>query len=204
MHQRLKVHHQRVSKRQKTSQSEPQVVQKVMYCTEKRPQCGAEAMCTMQLCKWIQVKWVSPKRDRRVQCVRCCASKRVQVKWVSPSISTSFSLRLGVDFTAAEKRIPTRPKHPLLSIFTLLFILYTYSDTAYTACALNLKVCNSVSQVYFHTFDCWWLIPVHYTKAIQYVKKRMRVPSMMAIMLSRCHHAPSPCAINEWCPTLSF
>ena len=112
-------------------------------------------------------------------------------KQVSPSqesISTSFSLRLGVDFTAAEKRIPTRPKHPLLSIFTLLFILYTYSDTAYTVCALSLKVCNSVSHVYFHTFDCWWLIPVHYTKAIQYVKKRMRVPSMMAIMLPKCHH----------------
>ena len=150
-------------------------------------------MCTMQLCKWIQVKWVSPKRDRRVQCVRCCASQ--------VSISTSFSLRLGVDFTAAEKRIPTRPKHPLLSIFTLLFILYTYSDTAYTSCALSLNVCNSVSQVYFHTFDCWWLIPVHYTKAIQYVKKRMIVPSMMATMLPKCHHAtsPSPCAINEWC-----
>ena len=138
---------------------------------------------------------ISKKRPQSAMCTMLC-------KQVSPSqesISTSFSLRLGVDFTAAEKRIPTRPKHPLLSIFTLLFILYTYSDTAYTACALSLKVCNSVSQVYFHTFDCWWLIPVHYTKAIQYVKKRMRVPSMMAIMLPKCHHAPSPCAINEWC-----
>ena len=167
-----------------------------MYCTEKRPQSVAAAMCTMQLCKWVQVKWVSPKRDRRVQCVRCTSPSQV-------SISTSFSLRLGVDFTAAEKRIPTRPKHPLLSIFTLLFILYTYSDdTAYTACALNLKVCNSVSHVYFHTFDCWWLIPVHYTKAIQYVKKRMRVPSMMAIMLPKCHHPHHVPSMNE-APTLS-
>ena len=31
MHQRLKVHHQRVSKRQKTSQSEPQVVHLKVY-----------------------------------------------------------------------------------------------------------------------------------------------------------------------------
>ena len=118
----------------------------------------------LKLCKSVCILL---KRDHSVeqrQCVRCsCVSESksseylqketaecneydaVQVKWVSPSISTSFSLRLGVDFTAAEKRIPTRPKHPLLSIFTLLFILYTYSDTAYTACALSLKVYNSVS-----------------------------------------------------------